>query len=278
VNAHADTSKTAARDSTVLLTVEKSLRLLNLFDVEHQQWAIRGLCQATGESKTNVLRITKTLEKYGYLERDPNTGNFRLGGGIARLSYVVLGHNELVLVASPLMRRLCDATKQTVALTVETAPGAVMLLYHVSLRFFPALRQAGGLPPQPGLATAPGKILVAFRPEGSWESVFDARIKPCTERTITDRTRLREQLLEARREAIAFDFGEWNIELGGVAAPIFGADGTACAALSVPAPIEECRPRQMGQRAKAVRKTAAEISEQLGAPLERIALLRNRSR
>jgi hypothetical protein len=56
----APTADSAA--SSTSRTLEKGLRLLGLFDAEHQQWSPRELREATGESKTTVLRLTKTLE------------------------------------------------------------------------------------------------------------------------------------------------------------------------------------------------------------------------
>jgi DNA-binding IclR family transcriptional regulator len=272
-----DNPTPATRDTSVLLTVEKTLRLLSLFDVEHQQWSIRELREATGESKTNILRITKTLEKLDYLERDPSSGKMRLGSSVTKLSYVTLGHSELVLEAAPMMRTLCDALKQTVSLSVEIGPASVMLLYHVTHRFLPALRPTGGIA-RPGLTSAASKVLFAFRPETIWDTILAEPIQPRTERTITDPDRLRQQLIRAREEAIAFDYGEWNVELGGVSAPVFGPDGSARAAMSIVVPIAECEPTEMDLRATALRRVAADLSEQLGAPLERVALLKNRSR
>lgn len=267
----------AKRDTGILLTVEKTLRLLSLFDVEHQQWSIKELRDATGESKTNVLRMVKTLEKLEYLERDPASGKLHLGTSITRLSYVTLGHSELVLEAAPMMRRLYETTKQTVSLSVEIAPASVMLLYHVSLRYQPALRPTGGVV-RPGLTSAASKILLAFRSEESWDAILAGPIRPRTEKSITDVETLRAQLLRARQEAVAFEFGEWNVELGGVSAPVFGSDGGVRAAMSIIAPIGECSPHEMERRASALRRVAADLSRELGAPLDRIALLRNRSR
>jgi DNA-binding IclR family transcriptional regulator len=277
MDSQADIPTIAKRDTGILLTVEKTLRLLSLFDVEHQQWSIKELREATGESKTNVLRITKTLEKLDYLERDPASGKLRLGTSVAKLSYVTLGHNELVLEAAPMMRRLCEATKQTIALSVEIAPASVMLLYHVSLRFQPALRPTPGVG-LPGLTSAASKVLMAFRPEETWEAVLAEPIQPRTERSLTDPEELRAQLLRARQEAVAFEIGEWNSELGGVSAPIFGPGDSVRAAISVIAPIAECQPRVVNRWATALKRVAADLSEQLGAPFDRVALLKIRSR
>ena len=70
--------------SSTSRTLEKGLRLLGLFDAEHPQWSLKELREATGESKTTVLRLTKTLEALGYLARAARTGRLRLGAGVLK--------------------------------------------------------------------------------------------------------------------------------------------------------------------------------------------------
>jgi hypothetical protein len=48
------------------------------------------------------------------------------------------------------------------------------------------------------------------------------------------------------------------------------------ASLSVASPVELTGPEKMAEHADAVSETAAEISRELGAPVERVAFLRNR--
>jgi DNA-binding IclR family transcriptional regulator len=256
-------------------TLEKGLLLLDLFDVEHQQWSLRELREATGESKTTVLRLTKTLEGLGYLARDERSGKLRLGAGIAKLSYVNLSHNELVPVAVPYMRRLSEETNEPVDLAVEVEQDSLMTLYDVTPRFL-RQRPSIGRITHPGLTTAAGKIFLAFRPEQTWDEVLAQPVQPLTEQTITDATVLREQLLRARQEGVAFDSAESSVELGGVAVPVFGLDGSVRAVMSVVSAIEQFGPQEMADNADAARQVAADLSEELGAPVERVAFLRNR--
>lgn len=257
-------------------TLEKGLRLLDLFDVEHQEWSLRALREATGESKTTVLRLVKTLESLGYLTRDGRSGRYRLGASVTKLAYVVFPHNELVRVAAPFMRRLSEQTNETVDIMVEVEPGAVMSLYDSTTRFLRTQSSIGKVL-RPGLSQAGIKILVAFRPIETWDQIIAQSIIRHTDRTITDPVELRRQLLAAREEGVAYDFGEWSTELAAVAAPVFGADGNLRAALSVISPVERFNPEIQSHHADLVREAAADISKELGAPPERVAFLRNRS-
>lgn len=268
-------SETAPRGPRTLRTLEKGLQLLGLFDFEHQHWTLRELREATGESKTNVLRITKTLEGLGYLVRDPGSRTLRLGPSIVRLSYVTLSHSELVRTAVQPMRSLSEKVRETADLMVEIELGSLMSLHDVTPRFL-STRPSTGRITQPGVSTAASKIFLAFRPEDTWREAFRQFVHPLTDRTILDPEQLHQELATVRRDGVAFDRGEWSVELCGVAAPIFGSDGGVRASLSVVSPVEQTSPEKMAEHADAVRATAAEISQELGAPLELVAFLRNR--
>ena len=260
-----------------LRTLEKGLQLLSLFDIGHQQWSLRELREATGESKTNVLRITKTLEGLGYLVRDPDSKKLRLGSSIIRLSYVTLAHTELVRTAVHPMRALSEKVRETVDMMVEIELGSLMSLYDVSPRFLSTEPSTGRIM-QPGLTTAASKIYIAFRPPETWDEILPVIVRPVTDQTVTDFDSLRKELASVRQDGIAYDHGEWSPELHGVAAPIFGVGGVVRASLSVVSPIGRSSASKSAVQADAVRETAADISHELGAPLERVAFLRNRRR
>ncbi len=268
------TSETGAH---ILRTLEKGLQLLSLFNVDHQTWSARELREATGESKTTVLRLTKTLESVGYLARDPQSGRFRLGTSVAKLAYVNLSHIELVRVAAPFMRELSRQTNETVDIMVEIDDHSVMSIHEVTPRFLPSPSNVGKILDL-GLSTAGTKVFAAFRPEESWDVALARSVRPFTERTITDPAVLRKQLVKVREEGVAFELGEWSAELGAVGAPVFGADGRVRAALSVVSPVERFGPEQMAFHAHAARETAAELSRALGASIEKVAFLKNRAR
>ena len=263
----------APTGTRLLQTLEKGLQLLSLFDVDHQQWSPRELREATGESKTTVLRITKTLESQGYLARDPNgSGKLRLGTSIVKLAYVTFSHGELVRVSEPFMNRLSEMTNETVALTVQVEQGSIALLSAVTPRFLRPYSPIGRIA-RPVLQTASGKIFVAYGPEDAWDKAIAEAVPLDGHHKETDRQLLRKRLVEAREQGIAFDFAESSSEISGVAAALFGADGRVRATLTVLAPVERFGPAEIPGYVDAIRLVSAELSQELGAPPERIAFV-----
>ena len=262
----------AAREpGRISLTLEKGLRVLSLFDVEHQQWTLRELREEIGESKTVVVRLVKTLEGLGFLERDPENGEYYLGSTVAKLAYASQSQDALARIAQPLMRRLSEMTGETVLLDVETEPGWPMILSVVTARFLVPMFQIGR-PARPGLRSAAGKLFVAFRDETTWASFLadaandDPRAGP---------DELREQLIRARHDGVAFELD--NREIRAVASAVFGPDGRVRTSLSVITPIERFGPTEMRSQAACAKEIAAGLSQRLGAPSERVAFLREPS-
>ncbi len=190
---------------------------------------------------------------------------------------MTLSHSELVRAAVEPMRRLSERVKETVDLMVEIELGSLMSLYDMTPRFLRTPPSIGRIVPA-GVTTAASKIFVAFRPEETWDEILPQLVRPFTDRTILDLEQLRQQLASIRRDGVAFERGEWSAELCGAAAPIFGSDGGVRASLSVVSPIDQTDQERMFVHADAVREAAAGISQELGAPLERVAFLRNRWR
>lgn len=276
-SAHMGTGSSARPSAgrSISRTLEKGLKLLALFDAQHPQWSLRELREATGEPKTTVLRLVKTLEDLGYLARDQRSGRLRLGPTMLRLSYVNSAHNELVRVAVPHMRRLCEITNQPIDLTVKIDQESIMTLYDATPRFVRPQAPVGRIA-RPGLTTAASKIFAAFQPEETWDAILADAMRPLTDRSITDPALIREQLLRVRLEGVAYDIGESSVELAGVGAPVFGPEGDVSAVLSVVAPIEQAGSEELAGYANAVRGVAADLSQELGAPLQLAAFLRNR--
>ena len=124
-------------------------------------------------------------------------------------------------------------------------------------------------------STALGKALLSSMPEERWSSYLNHRLERFTERTITDKARLHEQLREARRFGAAYDRGENEEGALCVAVPLIARNGSPVAALSISAPAHRFEDKA-GAAIAALKKGAAEIEAGLrdrvslaGASLER---------
>jgi DNA-binding IclR family transcriptional regulator len=82
-------------------------------------------------------------------------------------------------------------------------------------------------------ATAVGKVMLAF---GGGPLPRERDLVALTERTITDRSALEEEITIVREQGFATVFGEREPDVNAIAAPVWGRDGTLAAILGIQGP------------------------------------------
>ncbi|UJW34554.1 IclR family transcriptional regulator [Saccharothrix sp. AJ9571] len=237
---------------------DRVLDVLDAFSAERPELTLSELSRRTGLPLSTTHRIVGGLVRRGALER-ADSGRYRVGlwlWEVASLAPHGLGLRD---TAMPFLEDLHEATRQNVQLAVLDAPD-VVYLERLS-GHTPVPSRAGGR--LPAHATGVGLALLAHAPANVAERVLARPMKRFTDKTIASPERLRRVLADVRRDGIAISDGQ--IELVGlsVAAPVFGAEDTAVAAISVAVPATGTDPRTL---VPAVRAAARGISRTLGAP------------
>jgi DNA-binding IclR family transcriptional regulator len=242
-------------------TLEKGLFLLGLFDVDHPEWNLRELRERAGLPKATVRRLVKTLEASNWVAYDAVTGRYHLGSAVLKALYLATSHSELVRITHPHLVALTEETTESSNLTVWTDQGALILDTVPTSRTFKPLTYNGMLLEGPSSADA--MALIAFGPRELWETLLAKPIRPKTERTVVDPQVLRERWQTIRREGVAFDWNEWNIDAPAVAVPLLDRGGQLRGAISIVAPEERATTEAMLRHAEVLKRTAWEISQKL---------------
>jgi DNA-binding IclR family transcriptional regulator len=164
-------------------------------------------------------------------------------------------------VTHPFLVKLAEETRETASLSVWTDLGPLMLDTVLTPRHFKPATHIGLI--LEGLSTADAQVLVAFGPEEAWDRLLANPVPKHTELTLTDPVRLRERWLTVREQGVAFDRGEWNIEIPAVAAPVFDHRGQVRGAITIAPPVERATEEAMQRYAEILKTTAAEISRKL---------------
>ena len=244
------------------LTLEKGIRILDCFDVEHPEWSLADLAERTKVARPTAYRLVKTLVELKYLARDSSKGTYHLGPGLMKATYLMLSHSELSRVAHPYMEELAAEINESIALGVWRDQEALVVDVVLTSRPFKPSVPVGLV--MPGFSTAHSKVFLAFGPEHIRQRALAEKLEPRTEHSLVAPQALDEVLDQVKREGVAFCLEEWDVGTCAVAAPIFGRSGQVVAALAVVAPDERFGPVEMRTYAAAVRRTASQISEKLG--------------
>jgi IclR family transcriptional regulator, KDG regulon repressor len=119
---------------------------------------------------------------------------------------------------------------------------------------------------RPAHCTALGKVILASLRRDQLERFLErVELKPSTEKSITEIPALMREVEETRRSGIAFDDGEFNLEVRCVAVPVKDFTGQIIGALGISGPIWRLSIQALQGRAKIVQAAADRLSAEFGA-------------
>ena len=160
------------------------------------------------------------------------------------------------------MLELAKQTNETATLSVRVGFERVYIDQVTPERDVKMVVQLGK--PFPLHTGTSSKAMLASLSPAEQDDYF-ARIKlvALTKNSITDRQRLRDEIVAIRRCGYARSIGEHDESAASVAAPIFGQSGNLVGVISVSGPRERFGP-EMDEAAAALLKTVDTVSARLG--------------
>lgn len=244
----------------LVASVKKALDVLDEFRPEEPELSLAQLTRRTTMHKSSVLRTLATLEACGFVEKDPDSGRYRLGLKILELAGRVQGRYGLRDLAAPAMEELARATGEIVHLSVLDGGQIVYLEKKGHGQVLTVATRIGGR--NPAHASAMGKALLAGLPEEELRRLLGRGPLPAlTEHTISEVPALMEELERIRRQGFAVDDEETFPGIRCVAAPIVNGRGRTLAAISVTVPRSRLDSRRRHELRERVVAAARSISE-----------------
>ncbi len=247
----------------LIRSLDHTLDVLEALAAAPGETSLSGLTRMVTLHKNSVFRLAATLEGRGYLEKNPVTGDYRLGPAAFELGCSYLRHADLAAAARPVLEKLSDSLRENAYLAV-LRDGGVFYLEEAPAE--QTIRVASRLGSRvPFHCTATGKVHLAFLPPAQAASLSRGPLSAQTPRTITDPRRLEEEIALCRGRGAALDLGEWEEGVVCVAAPVFDDAGRLQGAVSVSGPeFRMGEERLRDEVVPAVKAAAAVVSRRLG--------------
>ena len=222
--------------------------------------------------KSSASYILRTLEKQGYLTRDPDSGKYRVGLKILSLSRGALSGLDVREVALPIMRHLMEKTHLTCHLAILDGSDAVYIEKVEPQGFIKMDTWVGRR--MRVHATSVGKAMAAHIPRERLERIIaETGMEKRTPKTITTLPRLLKDLEKVRDQGYAVDDEENNIGARCLGAPIFNQDGSIEASLGLSGTVNQVNSQSMPRILEHLKDAARHVSMQLGyrAPHRRVS-------
>jgi IclR family acetate operon transcriptional repressor len=248
-----------------IASVGRAVALLEQLRDSDEPLGVNELARRIGVNASTASRLLATLESADFVTRhpthpgDPTHPNrpYGLGLGLVTLADRLLSRLDLRALARPVLERMMESTGETATLSIPGEREAITVDCVPSRASIVSIARLGR--PSVSHATAVGKVMLAF---GGGPLPPERELKPLTPRTITDRAELASDVREVRRCGYGVVFGEREVDVNAIAAPVFARDGALAAILGLQAPA----PRLPGAVTllEPLRRGASELTRALG--------------
>ena len=240
--------------------LEKTLRVLDLFTVEHPSWSVTEIARALQMPTATAHRIVRALEARSYLAKvGPR---YRLGFAAIDLGRRATASVDLRTRLREVLRDLARTTGETALLTVydERHHGSLCIDRIETTHSLRLTIEIGRVTPIHAGASA--KALLAFLDEAIIEEVLSRDLEGLAPGTVTEPDLLRNQLGEIRSRGWASSYEENNVGAWGIAAPIV-VGGRLVASIGFAAPTARHSDSTVRSLARLVREAARESEARL---------------
>jgi DNA-binding IclR family transcriptional regulator len=222
------------------------------------------LSRLVGLHNSTTFHLAKTMVALGYVRQERDTKRYRIGRPLFALAASALDEIEMVNVAMPVLEELARQTGECSHFAVRMDDAIVVIARTSGPGAFQLADRVGVV--RPAHCTALGKAILAALPHDQLTGLFKRTgLKPSTEKSIREIPVLLREIEEIRRTGIAFDDGEFNLEVRCIAAPVKNFTGKVIGALGVSGPVWRLSSQAVKSRAKIVQQAAARLSAEFGA-------------
>jgi IclR family transcriptional regulator, acetate operon repressor len=246
-------------------TLGKAMDVLEVIAASPEPLRFTDLLPLINQPRGTLHRQLKNLIDEGLVSvgRDQT---YELGLRLLRFASKSWSRNRFREIAEPVMRRLHEATGETVHLGVLSGSEVVYLDKVESRQTVRMHSQIGNA--SPTYCTGVGKAALSTLDDGRVRKLLANTVfRHHTPTTLLSLEALIGELHQIRTEGNAYDREEHEPGIHCVAAPVSSRDGLVAAGISVTAPAFRVSMKQLREWAPLVRDAAAALSDEVNARL-----------
>lgn len=251
-------------DKYMLQTLERAIAVVEALALEKNGCGVTKLSKTTNINKSTVFKILYTLSQKGYVERVPDSEDYRLSVKVLQLGSAILEQMDLRSIAMPYLQQLSLATKETVHLGILDNFEVVYIEKYESVEHSIRMHSQVGKR-SPLHCTGMGKIILSDFSDEEIREMFSKRpILRYTDATITEVEKLVEEIELVREKGHAFDNMEHEEGIRCIAVAIRDRTKHIVAAISVSVPVMFLTEERVPFIIEELKKTSKQISYQMG--------------
>jgi DNA-binding IclR family transcriptional regulator len=217
----------------MIQSVDRALAILDILRVGGRR--LSDISRQLDVDKSTVSRMLSTLAARGFVRRDEGTGSFELGAQLAVLGQAFHQTFRPGREVGPLLDRISDLCKETVAFTFYEGGEAIYMDKRDGIHSLRTHSRIGYRAPMH--AGASGKAILAFLPEAEADAIIRREpLRRFSDNTITDPDALKADLARIRKQGYVISVEEIDIGTMGIGVPLLNWDDYPVGSISVSGP------------------------------------------
>ncbi len=243
--------------------IMRAIEILDVISRSDDMPQLAEICRAVNLPKATVYRILGTLEHAGFVSKEPGAKRYQCGQRLHNISIRVLQNSPARAARRAILEELVEEIGETCNLTV---PDVHTVTYLERVEASWPLRTTLSVGSKvPMYASASGKLFLSFMPRRNCERfIRSTPLVPYTSSTLTDPSRLLNELETIRARDFAIDEGEYLNDICCVAVPVRNHDGEVVASIAA----HGCSARMPVAQAMEYLPNLREAAENIGRTLE----------
>ncbi|MCX8023200.1 MAG: IclR family transcriptional regulator [Syntrophorhabdaceae bacterium] len=246
--------------------VDQASRIL-LYLAKHSSNRVNltDICKSLGIHKSKGYSILNTLQRYGFVQKDPKGKTYSLGLGLLSLSRRVLDNLNYGEVVGPYLENLARGCRSTALFGLINNDNVYVVArkeweenISVTIKLGYRFHLTHG---------AHGKAIVSYLPKEEVERILSQkRLFFYGDTSKFDRKRLEKDIIETRKAGYAFDMGELNPGINVIASPVFDSQDRLFGTIFIMGTFPENKIKEFGSL---VGQSARDFSHLLGANVDK---------
>lgn len=247
----------------IIQALDRGLMILEALGDEEKDASLSRLAALFPWDKSTTHRLLATLRRRGYVEQDPETGRYRLGLVLLKLSGALNQRLDIRRSAAVLVEELALASRETAHLAVYDRGEVVILVQtdspeKVRIHTYAGMRL-------PAHCSSLGKVLLAgMADEDLVQWVKVAGLRRYTEQTLTELKELKTHLVQVRDQGYGLDDQEYEAGIRCLASPVKNSEGQVVAAVGISGPSHRLAAEKRPGYILLVKAAAEKISRSIG--------------
>lgn len=245
-------------------SVEIGLHILDVLSGMGTAQGLSPLARACGLQRAKAHRYLVSLERAGFVEREPVTGRYLLGRKALQVGLSALAAVDIVRFGAEALPALVERIGEAAFLAVWAERGPTILRWEESGRPVTVNVRVGST--MPLLTSATGRVHAAFLPRAMTSAMIaDELASPQARRSgLGDAAAVERMLAETRETGLGRVVGEMLNGVEALCAPVFGHDGRLAGSFTALGTSGAFDSSRDGPVAAGLKAAAAALSARLG--------------